>query len=98
MNLATAFAKSVEQHSAKIAIFWGDAEITYGQLWNQSRWMAEQLLDKFGVKPGDRVAVWLRNCPEYVPSIYGVLLAGAVVVPVNNFLKADEVSHILKDA
>jgi long-chain acyl-CoA synthetase len=98
INLARAFAASVEQHSAKIAIFWGDAEIGYAELWARSRWMAEQLREKFGVKAGDRVGVWLRNCPEYVPAIYGILLAGGVVVPINNFLKPDEVSHILNDA
>src|SRR3954468_25081026 len=97
-NLATVFAASVEQHSVKTAIFWGDTEITYGQLWAQSRWMAGQLRDNFGVKPGDRVGIWLRNCPEFVPAIYGILLAGAVVVPINNFFKADEVLHILNDA
>src|ERR1043165_4547133 len=97
-NLATVFAASVEQHSAKTAIFWGDTEISYGQLWAQSCWMAEQSRDKFNVTAGDRVGIWLRNCPEFVPAIYGILLAGAVVVPINNFLKADEVLHILNDA
>lgn len=98
MNLATAFAKSVEQHSAKVAVYWGDSEITYGHLWNQSRWMSAQLRDHFGVKPGDRVGLWLKNCPEFIPAIFGILLAGATVVPINNFLKADEVAHIVNDA
>jgi long-chain acyl-CoA synthetase len=98
INLARAFAASVEQHSAKTAIFWGDAEITFAQLWAQSRWLAQQLREKLGVQPGDRVGLWLKNCPEFVPAIYGVLLADAAVVPINNFLKADEVSHILNDA
>src|SRR5688572_21673042 len=97
MNLAKVFAASAEQHSAKTAIFWGDSEITYSHLWNQSRWMAAQLRDEFGVKAGDRVGIWLKNCPEFVPAIHGILLAGATVVPINNFLKADEVSHILND-
>jgi long-chain acyl-CoA synthetase len=98
MNLATVFAASVEQHSDKTAIFWGDAEIGYAELWARSRWMGGLLRDKLGVKAGDRVGIWLRNCPEYVPAIYGILLVGAVVVPINNFLKADEVTHILNDA
>lgn len=98
MNLAKVFAASVEKHSTKTAIFWGETEISYEQLWNQSRWMAHHLRTQMGVKEGDRVAVWLRNCPEFVPAIYGILLAGAVMVPINNFLKADEVLHILKDA
>lgn len=98
INLARAFAGSVQQRAEKTAVFWEDAEISYGELWARSRWMGAHLRDVLGVKPGDRVGVWLRNCPEYVPAIYGILLAGAVVVPINNFLKADEVSHILNDA
>src|SRR5262249_49500747 len=58
----------------------------------------QQLRERFGVKPGARVGVWLRNCPQFVSAIYGILLADAVVVPINNFLKADELLHILNDA
>ena len=98
MNLANVFAASVEKHSAKTAIFWGEVELTYAQLWKQSRWMAAHLRDQLGVKEGDRVGIWLKNCPEFVPAVYGVLLCGAAVVPINNFLKPDEVLHILNDA
>jgi long-chain acyl-CoA synthetase len=40
----------------------------------------------------------LKNCPEFVPGLFGILHAGAVVVPINNFLKPDEVKFILADA
>ena len=50
------------------------------------------------MKPGDRVGLWLKNCPEFIPALFGILSAGAVVVPINNFLKADEVNFILSDA
>ena len=53
---------------------------------------------RFGVKPGDRVALWVKNCPEFVPAVFGILSAGGVVVPINNFLKPAEVSYILNDA
>ena len=53
---------------------------------------------RFGVKPGDRVALWVKNCPEFVPAVFGILSAGGVVVPINNFLKPAEVSFILNDA
>ena len=39
-----------------------------------------------------------KNCPEFIPSLFGILHAGGVVVPINNFLKTDEVSFILGDA
>ena len=44
------------------------------------------------------MGLWLKNCPEFIPSLFGILHAGAVVVPINNFLKADEVNYILGDA
>ncbi len=49
------------------------------------------------MKPGDRVALWLKNCPEFVPCVFGILQADAVVVPINNFLKPAEVAYILND-
>ena len=98
MNLASAFAASVETHANKTALFWGEREYSYAELWGQSEWVSSQLHAEYGVKPGDRVGLWLKNCPEYIPAFFGVLHAGGVVVPINNFLKADEVSYILGDA
>jgi long-chain acyl-CoA synthetase len=98
MNLASAFAASVEKRPDKIAMYYGDAELSFRTMSDQSIAVAKQLAGKFGVKPGDRVALWLKNRPEFVPALFGILNAGAVVVPINNFLKADEVSYILENA
>jgi len=98
MNLAQAFADSAAERPDKIAVFWGESELTYDTLWNQSQWVAAQLQQRVGVKPGDRVGLWLKNCPEFIPSLFGTLRTGAVVVPINNFLKPDEVNYILSDA
>src|SRR6266481_5014861 len=98
MNLARAWAKSSQLAPHKIALFWGDTELTYGQLWAQSLWMAERLRAEFGLQTGDRVGIWLKNCPQFIPALFGILHAGAVAVPINNFLKPDEVGYILNDA
>ena len=98
MNLATAFAAGAEKHASKTAVFWGDAEYSYEKLHVQSLWLAKRLQDQFQVRPGDRVGLWLRNSPEFISAIFGVLAAGGVVVPLNNFLKPEEVSYILADA
>ena len=98
MNLASAFAESVQKQSQKIALFCGDREYSYAELWRQSLFISGQLTQRFNVKPGDRVGLWLKNCPEFIPSLFGILHSGAVVVPINNFLKADEVNYILTDA
>ncbi|MBI5384509.1 MAG: long-chain fatty acid--CoA ligase [Verrucomicrobia bacterium] len=98
MNLATAFATTAARHAARTALFWGEEEFTYSRLASQTRRVAQRLVTAHAVRPGDRVGLWLRNCPEFVPALFGALEAGAAVVPINNFLKPDEVNYILADA
>ena len=97
MNLALAFEKSVLRNPQKTAIFWGESKITYEKVLEQARTVASQLLAK-GVKPGDRVCVYLKNRPEYMPAFLGVLFAQGVVVPINNFLKPDEILYLVDDS
>jgi long-chain acyl-CoA synthetase len=97
MNLSRAFGVSAHEHPAKVAMFWGDREFSYADLWTQSVGVAAMLRGKFSVKSGDRVALWLKNCPEFIPALFGILDVGGVVVPINNFLKPAEVSYILDD-
>ena len=52
----------------------------------------------FGIQRGDRVSVWLKNCPEFPAASFGVWRAGGVVTVINNFLKPEEVAFILADS
>ena len=97
-NLAAAFLVAVERHADRPALFWGDAQVTYGDVARSAGWLARELVARFDLQPGDRVALWLKNRPEFVTALFGVLGAGGVVVPVNNFLKAEEVDYLLGDA
>jgi long-chain acyl-CoA synthetase len=54
-------------------------------------------LDSMGIKRGDKVAVLMHNCIEYIETYFAVISRGAVIVPVNTFLKAEEVAYILND-
>ena len=78
MNLATAFALSVEKRPDKIGLFWGESEFSYATLFAQSETVRTELAGQFGVKPGDRVALWLKNRAEFIPAVFGILGAGAV--------------------
>ena len=98
MNLAVMFARCATKHASKTAICWGDLELSYTALLGQVKHVASDLQGGFGVKPGDRVALWVKNCPEFIPAVFGILSAGGVVVPINNFLKPAEVSYILNDS
>jgi long-chain acyl-CoA synthetase len=97
MNLAIAFSNCAGKNAPKTAIYYGDREISYTELLAQSQKVAAHLQNHFGVKSGDRVALWLKNCPEFIASVFGILHSGAVVVPINNFLKPAEVNYILAD-
>jgi len=55
-------------------------------------------LTQQGVRPGDRVAVGLRNSPDLVAAVVGVLHAGGVLVPLNPAYTADELLYVLADS
>ncbi|MDT7836809.1 long-chain fatty acid--CoA ligase [Aquabacterium sp. OR-4] len=54
-------------------------------------------LQAHGVAKGDRVAVFMQNCPQFVVAVHAVLRADAVVVPVNPMNRADEFGHYITD-
>jgi long-chain acyl-CoA synthetase len=55
-------------------------------------------LKKLGVKKGDRVGVQLLNCPELVQSFFAAFKIGAILLPINPALRADELSYIYRDS
>lgn len=55
------------------------------------------LKEKLGIKRGDRVAILLNNCPEFIFSLFAILKAEAVCVPLNVFLTFNELKYILQD-
>src|SRR3954451_12236363 len=57
---------------------------------------ATSLRDDFGLAPGDRVAIVMRNRPEYLEALYAIWHAGLVAVPVNARLHRDEIAYILE--
>ena len=77
-------------------IFYGK-KISYKKLKNLSDRFAE-FLQKIGIKKGDRVALFLPNCPQFVIAYFGILKAGGVVVPLNPLYLPQELNDILIDA
>jgi long-chain acyl-CoA synthetase len=51
-----------------------------------------------GLKEGDKVALFLRNSPEFIYTVFAVSKIGAISVPVNTFLKSEELDYILNDS
>src|SRR3954454_8119887 len=59
---------------------------------------AAGLREDFGLSPGDRVAIVMRNRPEYLEALFAIWHAGLVAVPVNARLHRDEIAYILEDS
>ena len=91
-------ADSVGRYEDKPALFFGDQVLTYRELWEHAGQVKNHLLQREGIAPGDRVALWMGNCPEFIILLIGILRSGAVAVPLNHFLTPPEADGILKDA
>ena len=76
-------------------LFFGRA-LSYSQLKAQAEAVAGWL-QSVGVQAGDRVAIFMQNCPQFVAAFYGIQRANAVVVPVNPMNKAEEFKHFIVD-
>jgi long-chain acyl-CoA synthetase len=87
------------EHSAKkfpdkIALIHENVRVTYAQINAKANRLAQWLINQ-GVEPGDRVALILENCLEYVISYYGGLKAGAVVAPLSTDIKPDGLGYLI---
>jgi long-chain acyl-CoA synthetase len=96
-NLALNLTRTAAEHPDAIACKLDDAAFNYQLLDNASARVAAMLASK-GVGAGDRVGIMLPNVPYFPAVYYGVLRAGAVVVPMNVLLKAREVGYYLQDS
>jgi fatty-acyl-CoA synthase len=90
---------AAERAAGTIALVEGTADHRQRRRWNyadlltDSERVARALLGRFA--PGERVAVWAPNCPEWVLMEFGAALAGLTLVTVNPALRAGEVAHVL---
>jgi fatty-acyl-CoA synthase len=81
----------------KTAYHFVGRDLSYAELHEQAEAVAGWLHGR-GVRRGDRVILFLQNCPQFAAALYGVLRADAVVVPVNPMNRADEFGHYISDS
>src|SRR4051794_6009975 len=82
----------------KVALIDGERTFTYRQLAEQSFRVAGALQALHGGTPGNRVALLLRNGPEFVFSYLGAAASGNVAVPLNYALRPEEIASLLQAA
>ncbi|RYE76229.1 MAG: long-chain fatty acid--CoA ligase, partial [Myxococcales bacterium] len=96
-NLASLLENSATSVADRTAIVLGDTRLTYAQVNGAANQVANLLVDR-GVKPGDKVALSCPNLPYFTIVYFGILKAGATVVPLNILLKGREVAYHLDDS
>ncbi len=92
------FYEIINKHPADApALICQDQRLTYGELREEvTLWAAH--LQNYGVRQGDKVGLFSKNCSEFVIAYLAIIKAGGVVVPFNFQLAAPEVAYIARDA
>lgn len=80
----------------KVSTIFSGSTITFGEYEEAASRFATALAD-MGVKKGDRVAIDLPNCPQFIIAYYGTLKLGAIYTPCNPMLSEGELEYQLND-
>lgn len=97
MYAGTLLARAANLFPNNTALLYEDESISYKELYRRASALSRQLRDR-GVKSKDRVLICLENTPHFYIAYYAVWQIGAIVVPLNTFLKETELAHIVQDS
>jgi long-chain acyl-CoA synthetase len=89
--------QAAERWPSRVGLIFGDRRYTFAVLDSRASMFANALID-LRVKLGDRVALFLPNCPEYEIAFFGACRAGAAPTPLNPSYKEREVLYQTNDA
>ncbi|MEU1474794.1 long-chain fatty acid--CoA ligase [Streptomyces sp. NPDC005760] len=96
-NASRLLTDTASRHPERTAIVFGEDHITYAALDAAADRVANLLVSR-GIQPGDKVALSCPNLPHFSAVYFGILKAGAAVVPLNVLLRAGEVTYHLADS
>jgi long-chain acyl-CoA synthetase len=97
LNLSVFLEDSARRVPDRDAVVVGDMRLTYAQVDGFANQVANMLVSR-GIRPGDKVALSCPNLPYFPVVYYGILKAGATVVPLNVLLKGREIAYHLEDS
>jgi len=89
---------AAKRYPNKTFLLFYDNPISFAQFKAESDAMAGFLSEVCHVKAGDRVLLYMQNCPQFIIAYYAVLRANAVVVPVNPMNRHEELGHYIEDS
>ncbi len=97
MNIANPIEIQAFQRPDKTAVVFGDRAYSYGAMNARANRVANAL-KSLGIQKGDRVAMWLPNCFEFLAAFYGIVKMGAVALPMNILYKSREIRFLLSNS
>jgi acyl-CoA synthetase (AMP-forming)/AMP-acid ligase II len=93
-----AYFRFMLKHADKDFAVYLDERYTFGESYAMAASLARALLDDYGVKKGDRVAILSRNNPQWMMTFIAALSIGAVAVPMNAWWTTEELDYGLQDS
>ena len=85
-------------HGDKAFLVYEDERFTFEEHWRAAAAVGRVLVERFGVAKGDRVAIAMRNFPEWPMAFFGATAVGAVAVPLNAWWTGEELEYGLRDS
>jgi fatty-acyl-CoA synthase len=86
--------RAAERWGGRQALCFEDRRITFAELAAGVNRVAKGLI-ALGIRPGDKVALWMLNRPEWIEAAFAVVKIGAVLVPINTRLRTEDVAYII---
>jgi long-chain acyl-CoA synthetase len=90
--------KHLESFAERDYIVYEGERLTYAQTFERIRALASHLQEVCGIAKGDRIALAMRNYPEWIISFWASLSIGAIIVPLNAWWKSQELGYGLRDS
>ncbi len=93
-----AIVEASRQFAARDYLIYEDERLTYADHYGQVTALAHALISQFGIRKGDRVALAMRNYPEWPVVFWATVAVGAIIVPLNAWWTAAELGYALRDS
>lgn len=101
MTIKDLLNRAARENGKRVAIRFKKGKHWYTYSYRELRERVQHVAEMcvaFGVRPGDRVALWRENAPDWQEIYLGIVSIGAIAVPVDAKLRQQEVAHILRDS
>jgi acyl-CoA synthetase (AMP-forming)/AMP-acid ligase II len=97
-SLREFFAFFLPVHGDKEFLVYGSERLSFADVYGQAIRIGAMLQQRYGIAKGDRVAIAMRNYPEWITAFVGALHIGAIVVPMNAWWQTEELAYGLTDS